>query len=165
MASAQFEEEMWAAVAALSSDLRAARQSIPGLTQARLGALLAVTARTVREWEASREHPTMHHLIRWCHELGFRLLVVEYSGTEPQVELAPRAGESWAQREARRVAAVLKGARVRRSVTQKLLATRLGISLASMKRWESAAGHPRALGLFRWAGFLEYSIQLGPIKR
>lgn len=153
------EAEIVESLGVMVARLRAARGRV-GLTQEQLAAALCISVWTLRAWELRRQYPSMLGMIRWCGAVGFRLIVVGASGVErhPEREVVKVDGSE--QSEMRRLAAVLREVREQCEITQAALAARLGVSRSSLKGWESGAGHPRPLGLLRWARSLGCQVIL-----
>lgn len=143
----------------IQSQLLAARHHT-GLAQQTLSERLGVASRTLRDWEKGYDSPSLKHLISWAYLLGFRLVIVD-----PVIglECAPvvlKRGETLELHEMRRLTEPLKIRRKERKLSQGDLALLLGVSRASIQRWEDSEKFPQPIALIAWAGRLEYSVEL-----
>ena len=133
-----------------------------GLEQEMLAESLKVSPRTLRDWERCYEIPSMPNLIGWAHVLGFRLAVVGPGISRELVSVSLRPGESFAEHEVRRLAVVLKARRQDREISQTDLALIVGVSRASLQRWEDGMQDPIVLSLAVWADRLGCRVDLVP---
>jgi len=137
-------------LAVLLGELVAARRSRT-LSQRRLSARLGLTEIVVGRWEAGTDLPSTDNLVRWSHELGYSLAILDPAGrliAEAPTRAEQEAFEAY---ELRRLAAALRRARTEGGFTQKALSAALGISEWTTMMWESGQRQPRILHLISWA--------------
>lgn len=151
-------------LSSLLGKLRRARQARSALPQHRLAALLAVTEKSLQDWELGRDSPTLAHLVRWSRELGYRLHIDDHEFAPAPATSAARLPASrepdWELLEIARLAEALRDARRCRNVLQAALAEQLGVTRWSVTRWECAQVHPRPLALITWARALDCGVRL-----
>lgn len=135
------------------------------LPQQRLATMLGVSTRTVQDWEAAQDAPTVRHLIAWAHLLALRIAVVDGLDRQIRCPLVRERGEEYEVFETRRLAAILRDLReaVPR-LTQREVARLAGVSRLSILRWENLETFPRTTGLVRWAHALDCRIRLVPLR-
>ena len=143
----------------MQSQLLSARHAA-SLPQQTLSDALGVAARTLRDWEKGYDTPSLKHLITWADALGFRLVVVDPLEGSDQEVVEAEDGEPFERHEMRRLTRPLWTRRRARRLSQGDLALLLGVSRASVQRWEDADKFPRPIALIAWAGRLECSIEL-----
>jgi transcriptional regulator with XRE-family HTH domain len=142
--------------------LRSARQDA-GLSQNALSSGLPVRGRAISEWETGSVEPTLKHLMQWSRGLGQRLVIVGRDGELRNGSPALRASHAWEAFERRRLASPLRNHRLTARLTQEKLGQLVGVSRASIERWEHARGPRRPIALIVWAHKLECSVTLRPI--
>lgn len=128
-------------------------------TQRVLAERLGVTPGSVVDWTVGRDAPTMAHFILWARELGLVLRV-----TQNNKVLAPDVPDGLAFEigEMRRLALALWG--VRGTLSQRVVAQRMGMNRWSVARWESGGGYPRPVALLMWAAVLGCGVGLFPLR-
>ncbi|WP_370340936.1 helix-turn-helix transcriptional regulator [Catenulispora sp. MAP5-51] len=142
--------------------LREARRDA-GLTQDAAAVGLPVRGRAISEWETGANSPSLDHLILWADAVEQRLMItdrgVEKSRLVPQL---PR--ETWVHFERRRLAQPLK---LRRAARMKYheLAERIGVTEASVRRWEAVIVPPQPISLVVWAQELGCCLGLRSSER
>lgn len=143
----------------IQAQLLSARQTAK-LPQRTLSERLGVASRTLRDWEKGYDTPSLRHLILWAHALEFRLVIVDPLSSAQPPSFEQKFEESLELRELRRLAYPLWRRRKARKLSQADLALLLGVSRASVQRWEDAEKFPRPIALIAWAGRLDYSVAL-----
>ena len=149
-----------AGLARIVQELRVARLTRSDLPQQVLAARLEVVPGSVIDWEAGRDDPTMHHLIRWVQALDLSLAIYDSSGLRRDDIVDAMDGESRVSGEIRRLASALRAVRMEDGVSQSEIADKLGVHRWSISRWECAQGHPRPVGLLTWAHTLTCEVKL-----
>jgi len=152
-AAAQSDAASSAGVPDITRKLVLARQDA-GLTRDAVAARLGVGRTTVREWEHGHRVPTLAHLLIWCRLLDLRITLTDAGGRVLRARVERRGGETWAAREARRLAVALRAQRRAQKRSQLWLAERLGIARPSLSRLENGGTTPRVQVLARWAALL-----------
>lgn len=137
-------------ISGIARKLGGARQAL-GMTHEVVAARLGVARGTVREWEHARQFPTLAHLMVWCRVVGLRVILIDSAGRVLRPRMERRAGESWAEREVRRLTFALRAQRLVYARSQSWLAERLGMARPSASRLENGGSSPRLLMLARWA--------------
>jgi transcriptional regulator with XRE-family HTH domain len=145
----------------LSGILHALREErlASGRTQDVLAVALPVRGRAISEWESETNGPCLNNLILWAAAMDRRLVIVD-RGAVVCSDVRQLPNESWVRSERRRLANPLEKRRIDRGVTQLGLATRIGVSKATVQRWESVEVAPRSIALIVWALALECSLGL-----
>lgn len=149
-AAVRSDAALMADLSAIVGALAAARKDL-GLPRDEVAGRLGVRRGTVREWEHTHQIPTLKHLMNWCLFLGLRITLTDAHGSVLRPRIDRRSGETFASREARRIAVALRVQRVARELSQQWLAERLGIARPSASRLENGGTTPRVLVLARWA--------------
>ncbi|WP_194892262.1 helix-turn-helix transcriptional regulator [Catenulispora pinisilvae] len=147
---------------AIQSQLLAARETT-GLSRESLSEVLEVSNRTLRDWERRYESPSFTNLLRWAHELGFRLAIVDRQGGPEPPCPTPEDGAPWEVQEIRRLAPPLKSRRLARKISQTDLGLIIGVSRSSLQRWEDGEQLPRLIALIVWADRLDLTVELHPL--
>lgn len=130
------------------------------MSQQSLSDQLHVASRTLRDWEKGYDTPSMKHLITWAHLLGFRLVIVDPLESSEPAPVELESDESFLHHEMRRLVEPLWRNRKARNLSQRDLALLLGVSRASVQRWEDSEKFPRPIALIAWAGRLDCSVAL-----
>lgn len=151
-------------LAGIVDGLRSARQDA-GLSQNALSSGLPVRGRAISEWETGSMEPTLKHLMQWSRELGQRLVIIGRDGEVRNGSPSRRGNHAWEVLERRRLASPLRSHRLAMSLTQTELGRLVGVSRASIQRWERARAAPRPIALIVWTHKLECSVTLQPIDR
>lgn len=143
----------------IQAQLLSARQTAK-LPQQTLSERLAVASRTLRDWEKGYDTPSLRHLIVWAYALEFRLVIVDPPRSSERPHFEQKVEESFELREMRRLAHPLWCRRKALKLSQTDLALLLGVSRASVQRWEDVEKFPRPIALIAWAGRLDCSVEL-----
>lgn len=163
-AAVKSDAALLAEVSEITGKLAAVRQDL-GLTRDAVAERLGVGRSTVREWEHGKQLPTLTHLLTWCWILGLRITLTDPRGKVLRPRVDRRGGETWASREARRMALALRSQRVARERSQHWLAECLGIARPSVSRLENGGTTPRVLVLARWAALFGCGLGVEPVGR
>lgn len=143
----------------IQAQLLSARQTAR-LPQQTLSERLGVASRTLRDWEKGYDTPSLRHLIFWAYALGFRLVIVDQPRSAGPPPFEQEVEDSFELREMRRLAHPLRCRRKASKLSQADLALLLGVSRASIQRWEDVEKFPRPIALIAWAGRLDCSVEL-----
>lgn len=123
-----------------------------------LAAKLGLAAITIAKWELLRELPTVQGLILWADALGLRLVLSDPSGL--RVQEGRRHGGLRPDDVICILMSLLAAERDRAGVTRHQVAGHVGVSTATVHRWEHNAAGIRARSLLAWAECLGYTVQL-----
>lgn len=129
-----------------------------------LAAHLDVAVSTLNDWEAGRDAPTLLNLIRWARVFNLRLALCDEHGDCLLFDSPAESDQAWVAAEAQHLLTCLGQIRTRLLITQLGLAGLLGVTGATVLRWEHDRRHPRLLVLLRWTRKLGRVVQLRPIS-
>lgn len=147
--------------ALLIDTLRATRIA-SGHSQNTIAPDLSVRAAAICEWETGQTQPTLGHLIRWARLLNHRLVVIGPDGAPLHEPSDQRPNETWEHFQRRRLAAPLSSRRLTLGMAQEDLGRLVGVSRASISRWELVTIPPQPRAHLVWARKLGCAVALRP---
>lgn len=157
-----YEDAAIANLRTLTKQLTASRRQ-DGLTFEALAAEIHVHKDSLAAWESWRRFPDAILFLRWAHECGFRVTVVDARGhtCQPHSGFTPTAGlrENQAQD---RLKSTLAMARERRNITQEDLAVLMDISVTSVWNLESTDRGSHFMTMCKYAAAVQCRIALVP---
>lgn len=148
---------------AIRAQLRAARADV--MSQESLAEQLAISVRTMRNWEASSDVP-LNQAIRWAVELQFRFVLIDQlTGIEGVGTSKWDGGLPWEKQELRRLMAPLSRRRREHNIALDDMAEAIGMRISSYERWEKAEQFLWLSALIVLAGHLNYRLELRQLVR
>ena len=130
------------------------RQTL-GITCEQIAAAVGVDTATVASWELHRRVPGLSNLVTLGREVGVHMEIFK-DGSLLRIESPTPAAATWEQREIHRLLRTLRSAR---TVMQRELALKIGVSRRALSTFEAGLMTPRAPTFAAWASELRCTVR------